>query len=105
MHHELIVLGFCKLPRDPRISCSDKRDLRGESRRGFDVLGLDAATDTIAAADAHAAGQGLRMVYRVGAPEDLARRQPAPHRIQDGREMHRHGQSQHRGAQPLGEEQ
>jgi 2-polyprenyl-6-hydroxyphenyl methylase/3-demethylubiquinone-9 3-methyltransferase len=41
------------------------------ARRGFEVLGLDAATETIAAADAHAAGQGLRLVYRVGAPEDL----------------------------------
>jgi 2-polyprenyl-6-hydroxyphenyl methylase/3-demethylubiquinone-9 3-methyltransferase len=41
------------------------------ARRGFEVLGLDAATETIAAADAHAAGQGLRMAYRVGAPEDL----------------------------------
>jgi 2-polyprenyl-6-hydroxyphenyl methylase/3-demethylubiquinone-9 3-methyltransferase len=41
------------------------------ARRGFEVLGLDAASETIAAADAHAAGQGLRMAYRVGAPEDL----------------------------------
>jgi len=41
------------------------------ARRGFDVLGLDAAAETIAAADAHAAGQGLRLAYRVGAPEDL----------------------------------
>jgi 2-polyprenyl-6-hydroxyphenyl methylase/3-demethylubiquinone-9 3-methyltransferase len=43
------------------------------ARRGFDVLGLDAAAETIAAADAHAADQGLRLVYRVGAPEDLLR--------------------------------
>ena len=41
------------------------------ARCGFDVLGLDAAAETIAAADAHAAGQGLRLAYRVGAPEDL----------------------------------
>ena len=41
------------------------------ARRGFDVLGLDAAAETIAAADAHAAGQDLRLAYRVGAPEDL----------------------------------
>jgi 2-polyprenyl-6-hydroxyphenyl methylase/3-demethylubiquinone-9 3-methyltransferase len=41
------------------------------AHRGFDVLGLDAAAETIAAADAHAAGQGLRLAYRVGAPEDL----------------------------------
>ena len=36
---------------------------------GFDVLGIDAAAETIAAADVHAAGQGLRLAYRVGAPE------------------------------------
>ncbi|HVB69128.1 MAG TPA: bifunctional 2-polyprenyl-6-hydroxyphenol methylase/3-demethylubiquinol 3-O-methyltransferase UbiG [Acetobacteraceae bacterium] len=41
------------------------------ARRGFDVLGLDAAAATIAVANAHAAGQGLRLAYRVGAPEDL----------------------------------
>jgi 2-polyprenyl-6-hydroxyphenyl methylase/3-demethylubiquinone-9 3-methyltransferase len=41
------------------------------ARRGYDVLGLDAAAETIAAADAHAAGQDLRLAYRVGAPEDL----------------------------------
>lgn len=41
------------------------------ARRGFDVLGLDAAAETIAAAAAHAAGHGLRLAYRVGAPEDL----------------------------------
>lgn len=38
---------------------------------GHDVLGLDAAPDTIAAAEAHAAGQGLSLKYRVGAAEDL----------------------------------
>ena len=41
------------------------------ARRGYDVLGLDAAAETIAAADAHAAGQDLRLAYRVGAPEAL----------------------------------
>jgi 2-polyprenyl-6-hydroxyphenyl methylase / 3-demethylubiquinone-9 3-methyltransferase len=41
------------------------------ARRGLDVLGLDAAAETIAAAEAHAAGQGLPLTYRVGAPEDL----------------------------------
>jgi 2-polyprenyl-6-hydroxyphenyl methylase/3-demethylubiquinone-9 3-methyltransferase len=41
------------------------------ARRGFDVLGLDAAAETIAAAQAHATGQGLRLAYRSGAPEDL----------------------------------
>ncbi len=41
------------------------------ARRGYEVLGLDAAAETIAAADAHAAGQGLHLTYRVGAPADL----------------------------------
>lgn len=41
------------------------------AHRGYDVLGLDAAPETIAAACAHAAGQDLRLAYRAGAPEDL----------------------------------
>jgi len=39
--------------------------------RGYDVLGIDAAPAPIAAAEAHAAGQGLRLAYRVAAPEAL----------------------------------
>lgn len=42
------------------------------ARRGFDVLGIDAAPDAIAAAAAHAAGQGLALRYRVASPEELA---------------------------------
>jgi 2-polyprenyl-6-hydroxyphenyl methylase / 3-demethylubiquinone-9 3-methyltransferase len=38
---------------------------------GHDVLGLDAAGDAIAAAEAHAAGQDLSLAYRTGAAEDL----------------------------------
>ncbi len=38
---------------------------------GHDVLGLDAAADAVAAAQAHAEGQGLPLAYRVGAAEDL----------------------------------
>lgn len=41
------------------------------ARRGFAVLGIDAAPDAIAAAASHAAGQGLDLSYRVAAPEDL----------------------------------
>ena len=41
------------------------------ARRGFEVLGLDAAGEAIAAAQAHAAGQGLPLVYRTGVAEDL----------------------------------
>ncbi len=38
---------------------------------GHDVLGLDAAADAVAAAEAHAAGRGLPLAYRAGAAEDL----------------------------------
>jgi len=38
---------------------------------GHDVLGLDAAADAVAAAQAHAAGQGLPLAYRAGTAEDL----------------------------------
>jgi 2-polyprenyl-6-hydroxyphenyl methylase/3-demethylubiquinone-9 3-methyltransferase len=41
------------------------------ARRGYDVLGLDAAGNAIAAGRAHAAGQGLSLAYRLGQPEDL----------------------------------
>lgn len=41
------------------------------AREGFDVLGIDAAADAVAAARAHAAGQDLRLGYRVAAPEAL----------------------------------
>ncbi|HST76303.1 MAG TPA: bifunctional 2-polyprenyl-6-hydroxyphenol methylase/3-demethylubiquinol 3-O-methyltransferase UbiG, partial [Acetobacteraceae bacterium] len=42
------------------------------ARRGYDVLGIDAAAETIEAAIAHAGGQGLRLAYRAGEAEDLA---------------------------------
>jgi 2-polyprenyl-6-hydroxyphenyl methylase/3-demethylubiquinone-9 3-methyltransferase len=42
------------------------------ARAGCDVLGLDAGEDVIAAARAHAAGQGLRLAYRAGTAEALA---------------------------------
>ena len=38
---------------------------------GHDVLGLDAAADAVAAAQAHADGQSLPLAYRAGAAEDL----------------------------------
>jgi 2-polyprenyl-6-hydroxyphenyl methylase/3-demethylubiquinone-9 3-methyltransferase len=41
------------------------------ARRGFDVLGLDAAGEAIEAARAHAAGQGLSVAYRTGVAEDV----------------------------------
>lgn len=39
---------------------------------GHHVLGLDAAADAVAAAQAHAEGQGLPLAYRAGTAEDLA---------------------------------
>ena len=42
------------------------------ARAGCDVLGLDAAGAAIAAAQTHAAEQGLKLAYRCGSPEDLA---------------------------------
>ncbi|HTW71903.1 MAG TPA: bifunctional 2-polyprenyl-6-hydroxyphenol methylase/3-demethylubiquinol 3-O-methyltransferase UbiG [Acetobacteraceae bacterium] len=54
------------------IGCGAGLAAEALARRGYDVLGLDAAGETIAAAEAHAAGAGLRLAYRTGAPEDLA---------------------------------
>jgi 2-polyprenyl-6-hydroxyphenyl methylase/3-demethylubiquinone-9 3-methyltransferase len=41
------------------------------AKSGCEVLGLDASAAAIAAAQAHAAGQGLNLRYQTGAPEDL----------------------------------
>jgi 2-polyprenyl-6-hydroxyphenyl methylase/3-demethylubiquinone-9 3-methyltransferase len=41
------------------------------ARRGFDVLGVDAAGEAIDAARAHALAQGLSVAYRGGVAEDL----------------------------------
>jgi 2-polyprenyl-6-hydroxyphenyl methylase/3-demethylubiquinone-9 3-methyltransferase len=41
------------------------------ARRGFEVLGVDASAEAIAAAEAHADGRGLALRYRCGAAEDL----------------------------------
>jgi 2-polyprenyl-6-hydroxyphenyl methylase/3-demethylubiquinone-9 3-methyltransferase len=41
------------------------------ARRGFDVLGVDAAGEAIDAARAHAAEQGVAVAYRVGVAEDV----------------------------------
>jgi 2-polyprenyl-6-hydroxyphenyl methylase/3-demethylubiquinone-9 3-methyltransferase len=41
------------------------------ARRGFDVLGLDAAAEAIDAARAHAAGRELPVTYRSGVAEEL----------------------------------
>jgi len=41
------------------------------AKAGYDVLGLDAAGEAIAAAEAHAMGRGLTLAYRAGAAEEL----------------------------------
>jgi len=41
------------------------------AREGHDILGIDAAGEAIAAAEAHAAGQGLTLAYRDAVAEDL----------------------------------
>jgi 2-polyprenyl-6-hydroxyphenyl methylase/3-demethylubiquinone-9 3-methyltransferase len=41
------------------------------ARRGYSMLGMDAAAEAIAAAQAHAAKEGLSIDYRVGQAEDL----------------------------------
>ena len=41
------------------------------ARRGFTVLGIDAAGEAIEAARAHIAGQDLPLSYRIGVAEDL----------------------------------
>jgi 2-polyprenyl-6-hydroxyphenyl methylase/3-demethylubiquinone-9 3-methyltransferase len=41
------------------------------ARCGHSVLGLDASADAVAAAEAHAAGLGLDLAYRVGSAEDV----------------------------------
>ncbi|MBV9655596.1 MAG: bifunctional 2-polyprenyl-6-hydroxyphenol methylase/3-demethylubiquinol 3-O-methyltransferase UbiG [Acetobacteraceae bacterium] len=60
------------------------------ARRGFDVLGLDAADRAIAVARAHAAGQNLPLAYRTGAPEDLLARGVEPFAVVTALEVIEH---------------
>ncbi len=53
------------------IGCGAGLAAEALARLGYDVLGLDAAADAVAAAQAHAAGQDLSLTYRTGAAEDL----------------------------------
>ena len=64
-------------PRQPGlrlldIGCGAGLAAEALARRGFDVLGLDAASETIAAARAHADSR-LKLAYRVGTAEELTR--------------------------------
>ena len=53
------------------VGCGAGLAAEAMARRGFDVLGLDAAGEAIEAARAHAAEQGLPLRYRAGVAEDL----------------------------------
>ena len=53
------------------IGCGAGLAAEALAQRGYDVLGVDAAADAIAAGRAHAAGKDLPLDYRIGAPEDL----------------------------------
>ena len=59
------------MPRLLDVGCGAGVAAEALARRGFDVLGLDAAGEAIAAARAHAEGQNLPLTYRTGAAEDL----------------------------------
>ena len=53
------------------IGCGAGVGAEALARRGFNVLGLDAAGEAIEAARAHAEGMGLPLAYRIGTAEDL----------------------------------
>jgi 2-polyprenyl-6-hydroxyphenyl methylase/3-demethylubiquinone-9 3-methyltransferase len=53
------------------IGCGAGLAAEALARRGFDVLGVDAAGAAIEAARAHAAGADLKLGYRTGQAEDL----------------------------------
>jgi len=53
------------------IGCGAGLAAEALAREGFSVVGIDASAPLIAAAEAHAAGQGLALSYRVALPEDL----------------------------------
>ncbi len=53
------------------IGCGGGLATEALAARGFEVLGIDAATETIGVATAHAAGRGLPLAYRVATAEAL----------------------------------
>jgi 2-polyprenyl-6-hydroxyphenyl methylase/3-demethylubiquinone-9 3-methyltransferase len=63
--------GSCAGIRVLDIGCGAGLLSEALAKAGCDVLGLDAAAETIEAARVHAAGQGMSLRYRTGAAEDL----------------------------------
>lgn len=53
------------------VGCGGGLAAEAFARLGYDVLGIDAATDPVAAATAHAEGSGLDLAYRVATAEAL----------------------------------
>ena len=54
------------------VGCGGGLAAEALARRGHDVLGIDASAEVIAAAEAHAKGQQLRLAYRACLAEHLA---------------------------------
>jgi 2-polyprenyl-6-hydroxyphenyl methylase/3-demethylubiquinone-9 3-methyltransferase len=65
--HFPVTAGFRLLD----VGCGAGLAAEALARRGFDVVGVDAAGEAINAARSHAGGQGLPVDYRVGVAEDL----------------------------------
>ncbi len=63
--------GGCSGVRVLDVGCGAGLLSEALAKAGCDVLGLDASPEAIAAAEAHAAGQGLKLAYRTGSPEAL----------------------------------
>jgi 2-polyprenyl-6-hydroxyphenyl methylase/3-demethylubiquinone-9 3-methyltransferase len=63
--------GACSGIRVLDIGCGAGLLAESLAKSGCDVLGLDASRDAIEAANAHAAGQGLRLAYQTGSAEEL----------------------------------
>lgn len=58
-------------PRILDLGCGGGIAAEALARRGFPVLGMDAAGEAISVARAHAAGGGLALTYRAGRAEEL----------------------------------
>jgi len=70
--HDRIRARFSDAPvRVLDVGCGAGLAAEALARRGFQVLGLDAAAEAIQAARRHAAGQDFSLAYRVGVPEGL----------------------------------